>query len=80
MHSTAAALEAAGLSNVDRVQSLLAQRRRGPPRKREQKVNEENNGGKELPNEPHRIRGLRMPLPKLWLILVTVRHRLLRSE
>lgn len=60
------------LSNVDHVQSLLAQRRRGPPRKREQKVNEENKGGKELSNEPRHIRGLRIALSELWyMIFVT---------
>lgn len=53
------------LSNVDHVQSLLAQRRRGPLRKREQKTNKKDNGGKELSNEHRHIRGLRMPLSEL---------------
>ena len=41
---------------MDHVHSLLAQRRREPLWKREQKPNDENNGGKEPSNKLRRIR------------------------
>lgn len=41
---------------MDHVHSLLAQRRRESLWKREQKLNDENNGGKELSNKLRRIR------------------------